>query len=303
MATTPSDQTSAFKSGFIAIAGSPNVGKSTLLNRITGQKISITASKPQTTRNRILGIVHRPNAQLIFMDTPGIHRTQKLLNVRIVETALAAMGDADLILVLIDVAHPDPESETLLIQRLQRQKRPVILALNKIDLIPKDALLDLIQHWSQVYAFDALVPISATEGTQIEELLLAMEGALPAGPPFFPPDSLTDMPERFLAAEIIREKVIRLTGEEIPYAVAVTVDSFTEAQNGTLLRINANIHVERDSQKGIIIGKQGRKLKQIGTAARKDIERLHGTKVFLKLFVKVQKNWSKDTRALRRFGY
>jgi GTP-binding protein Era len=295
--------TTPFKSGFIAIAGSPNVGKSTLLNRILGQKISITASKPQTTRNRILGVAHRPQAQFIFMDTPGIHRTQKLLNRRIVETALAAIGDADLILMLIDVAHPDPDAERMLTQQLKAQKKPVILALNKIDLIPKAALLDMIQQWSQIYPFEALVPISATEGTQLEDLLDAMQEALPMGPPYFPPDSLTDLPERFLAAEIIREKVIRLTGEEIPYAIAVTVDRYAEDPNKALLRISANIHVERDSQKGIIIGKQGRKLKQIGMAARKAIERLHGTKVFLELFVKVQKNWRKDTRALRRFGY
>jgi GTP-binding protein Era len=266
-----------------------------------GQKVSITSKKPQTTRNRILGILHRPAAQLVFLDTPGIHRAEKPLNVRIVDVALGTLADADLILLLTDAAAPDRASEQILLERLKKQSKPVILALNKIDLIPKPLLLELIARWSSAHAFEALIPISAARGTQIEELITALETALPPGPPFFPEESLTDRPLRFLAAETVREKVFRLTGDELPYAAAVTVDTFTETAK--LVKIHATIHVERDSQKGIVIGKNGSKLKQIGESARKDIETLVGCKVFLKLFVRVQKNWSKDTKALRKFGY
>jgi GTP-binding protein Era len=292
-----------FKSGLVAIVGAPNAGKSTLLNKILGQKISITSKKPQTTRNRILGILDRPGAQIVFLDTPGVHRGGNTLNVRIVDAALSALADVDLILLMVDASAPDPDAEALLIRKLKAQKTPCILALNKEDLVAKSELLALIDRWSKAYAFEALVPVSAIKGTQVNELLDAMQKSLPAGPPLYPPGSLTDLPERFVAAEMIREKVIRLTGEEIPYATAVTIESFTEEKNGRLVKINATIHVERDSQKGIIIGKAGRKLKQIGEAARFEIERMVGCQVFLKLFVRVQKNWTKDTKALRRFGY
>lgn len=290
-----------FKSGFIVIAGAPNVGKSTLLNRLLGEKLSITSNKPQTTRNRILGILHRPQSQLIFIDTPGIHRSGKPLNQRIVDTALSAFGDVDLILVLVDAQRPDPEAEQLWVKALAKQHRPVILALNKIDLVPKPKLLTLIETWHRVHPFQAIIPISAKTGTQVDDLVAEMERTLLPGPPFFPEDSLTDLPERFLVSEIIREKAFRLTGEEIPYAVAVTIDLFEEKKN--IVEIYATLHVERNSQKGIIIGKQGRKLKQIGEAARKDIQKMLGSKIFLKLFVRIQKNWTRDTKALRRFGY
>jgi len=268
-----------------------------------GEKISITSKKPQTTRNRILGVMHRPGAQFVFIDTPGIFEAKDTLNLRIVDTSLSALGDADMFLFVLDVANPDPTSEYFLVQRLQKHKTPVILALNKIDLIEKSALLKVIEKWSTEYHFDVIVPISAIEGTQIEELIGAMESFLPQGPPYFPEDAVTDLTERFIAAEMIRESVFRLTGEEIPYATAVTVDSFTEEKNGKLVKIEATIHIERASQKGIIIGKDGGKLKRIGTESRKKIEHMLETKVFLKLFVRVQKNWRKDTRALRKFGY
>jgi GTP-binding protein Era len=299
----PNRSAADFKSGFVAIVGAPNVGKSTLLNRLLGEKISITSKKPQTTRNRILGVVHRPAAQIIFMDTPGVHKAKNPLNIRIVETALSTMGDADIILILIDVAQPDPVSEGVIVKKLQSAKRPVILALNKIDLIRKDVLLSIIDRWAAVYPFEAVVPISATEGTQVEALIASMENALTAGPPYFTQDTLTDLSERFIAAEIIREKIFRLTGEEIPYSTAVTVDLFKEEKAGALIKIQASIHMERSSQKGIVIGKQGAKLKQIGIASREDLERFLGAKVYLKLFVRVQKNWSKDTKALKRLGY
>jgi GTP-binding protein Era len=298
-----SDKYENFKSGYVAIVGAPNAGKSTLLNRMLGEKISITSKKPQTTRNRILGVVHRPDVQIVFIDTPGIFKAKDTLNLRIVDTALSAIGDADMILFVLDAAKPDPTSEYFLAKRLQNQKLPVMLALNKIDLIEKSELLALIKKWSTEYRFDVIVPVSATEGTQIEALTEAMENFLPAGPPYFPEDALTDLSERFIAAEMIRESVFRLTGEEIPYATAVTVDSFKEEKNGKLVKIEATINLERDSQKGIIIGKEGSKLKRIGTESRQKIEQMLDTKVFLKLFVRVQKNWRKDTRALRKFGY
>jgi GTP-binding protein Era len=292
-----------FKSGFVAIVGAPNVGKSTLLNRMLGEKISITSKKPQTTRNRILGVLHRPAAQLVFLDTPGVHPSQKPLNVRIVETALDAMGDADMLLIIIDAATPDAVSEDLMVKKLRKNRKPVILALNKIDLIRKRDLLEMIGQWEKRYPFEAIVPISATKGTQVDVLLETMQKHLPAGPPYFPPDTLTDLTERFVVAELIREKVFRLTGEEIPYAAAVTVDSFKEERDGALIRIHATIHLERESQKGIVIGAKGSKIKQIGSAAREDIQRFLAAKVFLKLFVRIQKNWSRDTKALRKLGY
>ncbi|MBW2220454.1 MAG: GTPase Era [Deltaproteobacteria bacterium] len=291
-----------FKSGFIAISGAPNAGKSTLLNRMIGQKISITSRKPQTTRNRILGVVHGPSSQIVFIDTPGIHNTKSPLNVRMVDVAISAFGDADLILVLVDASRPDPASEELIIRQLGKQNQPVILALNKIDLVKKPVILEIIDKWAGIFQFESIIPVSAKHGTQVSELLSAMKHCLPEGPAFFPEETLTDLPERFIAAEIIREKVFRLTGQEVPYATAVTIDSFFEEKNG-LVKISAVIHIERDSQKGIIIGKKGSKLKEIGEQSRKDIETMMGAKVFLKLFVRVQKNWSRDTKAIRKFGY
>jgi GTP-binding protein Era len=292
-----------FKSGYVVIAGAPNAGKSTLLNRILGEKISITSKKPQTTRNRILGVLHRSNTQMVFFDTPGVFRANDILNVRIVDTALSAVADADLVLVVIDAAHPEPRAEGYLVDQLQKQTKPVVLALNKIDLVEKSVLLEIIAKWSVAYSFNEVVPISAKEGIQVEELVEAMSKMLPFGPPYFPEETLTDVSQRFIAAELIREQVFRLTGEEIPYATAVTVDSFKEQKRGDLVRIEATIHLERDSQKGIVIGKKGGKLKQIGKKSREQIEHMLGTRVYLKLFVRVQKNWRKDTKAIRRFGY
>ena len=296
-------QYAGFKSGYVSILGAPNAGKSTLLNRILGEKISITSKKPQTTRNRILGVLHRSSSQMIFFDTPGVFQAKDKLNVRIVDAAFSALGDADVVLVMVDVSKPDPNAERFLVKKLQNQNRPVILALNKIDLIKKSGLLEIIEKWSTVYGFKDVIPISARHGTQVDELIAAMEEVLPPGPPFFPEDTLTDVPERFIVAELVREQVFRMTGEEIPYATAVTVDTFKEKKGGRLISIEATIHLERSSQKGIIIGKNGAKLKQIGTRSREQIEQLLGTKVFLKLFVRIQKNWRKDTKAIRRFGY
>ncbi len=292
-----------FKSGYVAIAGTPNAGKSTLLNRMLGEKISITSPKPQTTRNRILGVLHRPDMQIVFFDTPGVFNAKDKLNLRIVETALSTVGDADLILVVIDAAQPDSAAERFLVKQLRKQNKPVVLALNKIDLVKKPQLLEIIDRWSTIHPCEEVIPVSAQEGIQIDDLIRAMASVLPPGPPYFPQDTLTDVSERFLAAELIREQVFRLTGEEIPYATAVTVESFKGKSGDSLVRVEATIHLERDSQKGIVIGKNGAKLKQIGTRSREQIERMLGTKVYLKLYVRVQKNWRKDTRALRRFGY
>ena len=303
MTNLKTPNSSGFKSGFVAIAGAPNVGKSTLLNRMLGEKISITSKKPQTTRNRILGVVHRPRSQIVFVDTPGVHNAKSTLNIRIVDVALSALGDADLILLVADVTHPDAPSEAMLVDKLGKQKRPVILALNKIDLVDNAPVLSAIDSWSKAFSFREIIPVSAKHGIGVDTLFAVMESALPNGPPFFTEDTITDMPERFIAAEIIREKAFRLTGQEIPYSVAVTIDAFSEDDVRQLVKIFASIHVERNSQKGIIIGKSGKKLRQIGEAARKDIERMVGSRVFLKLFVRVQKNWSSDTKALRRFGY
>ena len=239
------DKIADFRSGFVAIVGAPNVGKSTLLNQMLGEKISITSKKPQTTRNRILGVMHRPSSQLVFIDTPGIHKAKRPLNIRIVDAALSALGNVDIVLVMVDVANPDPDSETFLVKKLKKIKQPVVLAINKTDLIKKPALLSIIDNWAKAYSFEAIIPVSAILGAQLEELIEAMEALLPKGPPFFPEDTLTDLPERFIAAEMIREKVFRLTGQEIPYSTAVTIDSFSEEKKGALVKIHATIHVER----------------------------------------------------------
>lgn len=292
-----------FRSGFIAILGAPNAGKSTLLNRMLGEKISITSKKPQTTRDRIMGVLHRPSAQLVFVDTPGIHKTKDrdVLNEKMVEVAVSAIGDVDLILLMVDPTKPDVSSEEIVMKKLAAQKKPVILALNKIDLIKKGELLPKIESWSKAFDFKAIVPISAKHGEQVEELVQNMEKLLPEGSPLFPEDTLTDQSERFIVAEMIREKVFRLTGQEIPYSIAVTIDTFKVKNK--VANIYATIHVEKGSQKGIIIGKGGEKLKKIGEDARKEIERFLEQKVFLKLFVRVEKNWSRDTKAMRRLGY
>jgi GTP-binding protein Era len=292
-----------FKSGFVGILGAPNVGKSTLLNQLLGQKIAITSEKPQTTRHRILGVAHQPGAQLIFLDTPGIHQASAPLNVRMVDVALKVLGDVDVVVFMTDAASPDDVSDQIILQSVKKKSLPVILVINKIDLVNKEALLPLIEHWRDAYPFRAVVPISALQGVQIDMLLSEMVAVLPEGPPYYPEESITDLPERFIAAEMIREKVFRLTSQEIPYGVAVTVESFKKRPDKDLMDVQATIHAERDSQKPIIIGRGGRLLKQIGEQARQDIERLVGCKVFLKLWVRVQKKWTRDEKAIRRFGY
>ena len=299
------NEQSSMKAGFIAILGAPNAGKSTLVNRIVGEKISITSKKPQTTRNRILGIHSEPSAQLIFMDTPGVHTASNELNTRIVNAALSAISDVDVILMLraADTNEAFSDGDLLLIKHLQNISMPKVLALNKIDLIAKEKILPLTEQWHAPNLFSDIVPLSAKQGDGISELLEILRQKLPSGPRLFADDMITDVPIRFMVAEMIREKVFRLTGQEIPYSCAVTIDFFEEKPKQNLVRIGAIIHVEKVSQKGIIIGKQGSALKEIGAQARISIEQLLQQKVFLHLFVRVQENWRKDTKALQRFGY
>jgi GTP-binding protein Era len=294
------DSSSLHRAGFVGILGAPNAGKSTLLNTFLGEKVAITSAKPQTTRHRILGVSTRPEAQAIFFDTPGVHRAKNLLGRELVAQALSVIGDADVLLLVVDAEHPSPEDD-LVIEHLEGNETPVFLALNKIDRVSKPNLLPLIDGFNRRLPLAAIVPVSAKTGENTEILLKEIIGRLPEGPEYYPPDTLTDQPERFIAAEMIREQVFRRTGQEVPYATAVTVEAFKEEEG--LIRISSVIHVERDSQKNIVIGKGGLKLKEIGTAARMDIERMTGTKVFLEMFVRVEKNWTRDPKALRRFGY
>ncbi len=289
------------KSGFVGIIGAPNAGKSTLLNQVLGQKISITSKKPQTTRDRILGIVNTASSQIIFIDTPGIHKSTSLLNRRIVDQAMMALEDVDIILFMVDAANRNFSAEKLIISQLNKTKKQVILALNKIDLTKKAQIYTLVEEFQTMYDFKAIIPISAKKDIQIKNLLKEVEILLPTGHRLFPEETFTDVSEKFMVKEIIREKVFRLTGMEIPYSSAVTVDSF--AVEKKLIVIHASIHVVRDSQKGIIIGKKGSMLSKIGSRARKDIEQMTGQKVLLKLFVKVTKNWIDNGRMLSEFGY
>ena len=297
----------SFKSGFVAIIGRPNVGKSTLLNAILGEKIAIVSKKPQTTRNKIRGIKNIENAQIIFLDTPGIHTAKGYLNKFMVKEALSALEDVDCIIYMVEAAREVIEEELFIIENFKKVapdgQPPVILCINKTDMAEKNKLLPLIDQYSKLYAFKEVIPLSATKGEGVDELLKLIIQLLPEGPKYFPEDILTDLPERFVAAEIVREKVFEFTKQEIPYSTAVVVDRFKENPQKKLVSISATINVERDSQKGIIIGKKGSMLKQIGTSARIDIERLLGTKVFLELFVKVQKDWTKDKKMLKEFGY
>jgi len=293
----------AYKSGFISIIGRPNVGKSTLLNALLGEKIAITSSKPQTTRNRILGVKHLPEGQIIFLDTPGIHKAKGVFNIFMVKTALATLKEVDIVLFLVEATTPMDERDIFIVDKLKKVKTPVILVVNKIDLVKKDTLLPLIDGYSRLYPFKEIIPVSALKGDGVEIIVDRIYELLSEGPRYFPEDVVTDLPERFIVAEIVREKVYELTREEIPYSVAVVVDEFKEDTHKGLISIVAIIHVEKDSQKGIVIGKGGRLIKEIGTKARLDIERLLGSKVYLQLFVRVQEKWTEDMRILKEFGY
>ncbi|MDY6853371.1 MAG: GTPase Era [Thermodesulfobacteriota bacterium] len=292
-----------FKSGFISIIGKTNVGKSTLLNRILRQKITIISAKPQTTRNRILGIKNTSHAQMIFLDTPGIHRAKSKLNRYMVKEATKTYSQVDMILLMVEVNSSIGDTDRFVIKTLREVNVPIVLTINKIDLFNKGSILVTIDAFRKLYDFEEIIPISALKGSGVDPLLVEIERLLPFGPRYFPEEMITDMSERFIVAEIIREKVFRLTSYEIPYSVAVVIDDFKEKEDINTVVIRATIHVEQPSQKGILIGKRGSMLKEIGRMARIDVEDILGTKVYLELWVKVEKGWSKDTKALRRLGY
>jgi len=292
-----------FKSGFIGIVGRPNVGKSTLLNAVTGEKLAIATPKPQTTRNRIMGIRNVEHGQLIFLDTPGIHRPETPLNRYMVDTALDTFGNSDLLLLVVDAVSGCNRDDQLAIEALREVKIPVLLVINKIDGIEKTKLLPLIDRLQNLLPFAAVIPLSALKGDGISILLEEIWQLLPEGPEYFPEEMMTDRSERFIAAEMIREQTILLTRQEIPYSLAVVVDAFKEVKEGKLLRILATISVEKDSQKGILIGRQGTMLKKIGTAARLSLEKFFATQVYLELFVKVRKDWTQDEKLLKELGY
>ncbi|MCK4622375.1 MAG: GTPase Era [Desulfuromonadales bacterium] len=295
--------TEVFKSGFVAIVGRPNVGKSTLLNRILGQKIAITSHKPQTTRNRILGIYNFAGGQALFVDTPGIHKPKGKLNRYMVDQARGACRSVDLVLFLIEANDQLGGGDEYILKLLEKNRVPVCLVINKIDLVDPPSLLRLIDAYAVRFEFKEIVPISAQTGDGVQQLLQAIKPYLPEGPLYYPEDMLTDQPERFIVAEMVREKVMRRISEEIPYGVAVQVDSFAEKPEKNLVVIQATIHVERNSHKKIIVGKGGQMIRTLGQDARKEIERFLGTRVYLELFVRVDKDWSQSERMLRELGY
>jgi GTPase len=292
--------TSGFISGYVAIVGRPNVGKSTFMNYILDTKLSITTSKPQTTRDRILGIWNAPDAQIIFLDTPGIHSSSdKALNRYMMEKAVSTISDADLVLVMAD--HLDTtETISEVVNFVSKAKKEAFLVLNKVDLMDEHAITGKIDELNSVYDFSYRCGISSTLGSGIDDLMAEIKKKMPEGPKYFPEDMITDAPMRFFCKELIREKVFNLMRKEIPYSVAVEIEEYREEEP---VYIRAVIHVERESQKGIIIGAHGKQLKEIGIQARQEIERLAGSRVFLELFVKVTKDWSKDPKSLKELGY
>ena len=294
---------SAFRSGFVSLLGRPNAGKSTLLNRLVGAKLAIVSPRPQTTRNRITGILNRPDAQVVFVDTPGLHTGGGKLGEFMLKTAQRAVEDVDAVVLVVDAAGRQ-EPDDLVLAPLREYGGVTICALNKVDLVqPRAALLPLLERWQAAHPFRELVPISAADGTNCDRLLELLLAALPEHPAFFPADATSDQPETFWAAEVIREQVFHFTHQEVPYATAVRVEELVERESPTRVYVRATIFVEQDSQKGILIGKAGAMLKRIGTEARRQLEAFFGVKVFLDLHVQVRHNWRKDERALREFGF
>ncbi|SDM88900.1 GTP-binding protein Era [Paenibacillus sp. yr247] len=291
-----------FKSGFVAIIGRPNVGKSTLMNQIIGQKIAIMSDKPQTTRNKIHGVYTSNNGQIVFLDTPGIHKPTSKLGDYMSKVAHGTLGEVDAVLFLVDVADGIGGGDRYIIEQLKHIETPVILVLNKIDLVQPEALLAIITNYKDLYNFSEIVPVSALKGNNVTTLLEQIVRYLPEGPQYYPADQITDHPEQFVCAELVREKILHLTREEIPHSIAVQIEDMRVEPNG-IVHISAVIFVERDSQKGIVIGKQGSLLKEIGRQARRDIETLLGSKTFLELWVKVKKDWRNQDRVLRDLGF
>jgi GTPase len=292
-----------FKAGFISILGRPNVGKSTFFNRILGDKIAIVTEKPQTTRNRILGIKNLEGGQFIFLDTPGFHEGRSELNQRMVRTAMASSQDGDILLFLIEASSPPVEKDGQMIEFLKGSKGVPFLVINKIDLVKKEILLPIIDHYQKLHPFHKIIPISAITGEGVDILLDEILEVLPESPPYFPEDMITDRTERFLVSEMIREKVTQQSYQEIPYSTAVTIEEFKEHPEKNLIVIKGTIHVEKNSQKKILIGRKGQKLKKIGQTARKEIEAFLEKRVFLDLWVNVEKDWTRNPDVLTRLGY
>lgn len=294
--------TNEHKSGFVSIVGRPNVGKSTLLNRIVGQKIAIMSDKAQTTRNKIQGIYTTPESQIVFIDTPGIHKPKHRLGDFMVDSAFSAFREVDVILFMVNIAEKRGPGDNFIMERLKTAKSPVFLVLNKIDKIHPDELFPIIEDYRSLVDFEQIIPISAADGNNVDTLLTEVTKYLPEGPQFYPDDQVTDHPEYFIVSELIREKVLELTREEVPHSVAVVVESMQRNELGKV-QVHAAIIVERSSQKGIIIGKGGKMLKDIGIRARRDIEVLLGDKIYLDLWVKVQKDWRDRQTNLQDYGY
>lgn len=300
---TNTQRSQDYKSGFISIIGRPNVGKSTFLNRVIGQKIAIMSDKPQTTRNKVQGVLTTEDAQLIFIDTPGIHKPKHKLGDFMMKVAQNTLKEVDLVLFMVNAEEGFGRGEEFILEKFQTVKTPIFLVINKIDQVHPDELLPIIESYKEKYPFTEVFPISALEGNNVLQLLEKIKTYLPEGPQFYPADQVTDHPERFIVSELVREKALHLTREEIPHSLAVIIDKMERREDKDIINIMATIIVERDSQKGIIIGKQGSMLKEIGKRARVDIENLLGSKVFLELWVKVQKDWRNKMSQLRDFGF
>ena len=294
--------TKSFKSGFVAIVGRPNVGKSTFMNYVLGQKIAIMSDKAQTTRNKIQGVYTKDDAQIVFLDTPGIHKPKHELGEFMVKSAYSALKEVDAVLFMVNVSEKRGPGDDFIIEKLKGIKTPIFLVLNKIDLVTPEVLLERVESYKDALDFAGVFPISVLQGNNVNELMEGLINALPEGPQYYPAEQITDHPEYFVVSELIREKILQLTQEEIPHSVAVTVDKMQKDEFDKV-HVYANIIVERKSQKGIIIGKGGRLLKEIGTRARRDIQQLLGNKVYLELWVKVEKDWRKRKSNLQEYGY
>ena len=293
----------SFKSGFVSIIGRPNVGKSTLMNKLIGEKIAIMSNKPQTTRNRIQTVLTTEEFQAIFIDTPGIHTPKNKLGEFMVKSAITTLNEVDVVFYLVEADPFIGKVDEEIIERLKHIETPVFLCINKIDSVPKETVLETIEAYRKVYDFKEIIPISAYEGLNLQSILKTMPIYLPEGPQFFPSDMLTDQPERQIVAEIIREKALHLLDKEIPHGIAVEIETMKRREKGDVVDIEATIVCERDSHKRIIIGKQGQMIKEIGTKARYDIERLLGSKIYLTLWVKIKKNWRDSDFLIKNYGY
>ena len=292
-----------YLSGFVAIVGPPNVGKSTLLNRLMGKKVAIVSPKPQTTRNRILGICHGEGFQIAFLDTPGIHKTRTPLHNSMVSSARDALSEVDILILVIEMSRPDDPQISSILNAIKKTRKPVILAINKIDKGPKEDLLPIIDSYSKRHSLDVIIPVSALKGYGVNILLEELKKRIKPGPQFYPEDMTSDQSETFFVSEVVREKIYLHTGKDIPYSSAVTVERIEVNPENGILSISAIIHVESESQRSIMIGRGGKKIRDIGKASRLELEEIFGRRIFLELFVRVEKNWSRDPRALQKLGY